>query len=235
VRTKPPIKNSGRSPAARPDGFTLIELLVVIAIIAVLSGLVLPTLFTARKSAQAVSCLNQMRQIGIAAMLYADGNNDSFPRSQHSAFAHGELVWSRSVAGNLGSSSTEWKTLMNNIYHCPRDLRTDKLSYGINVYLELGPEDDYPGYPQTWRQRSDLPNPSATILFAENNSEADHIMPNFWSSPADAVDCAYDRHDGKANYVFADGHAESRTFNTVYDPAKNIDAWHPQRAGEIQH
>jgi prepilin-type N-terminal cleavage/methylation domain-containing protein/prepilin-type processing-associated H-X9-DG protein len=212
-------------------GFTLIELLVVIAIIAIISGLAFPSLLGARRSAQSVHCLGQMRQIGIAAMMHADNNDDSFPRSQHSAFAHGELVWARALAPNLGGSTTEWNVLKKSIYRCSRDTRTDAISYGINVYFELGPEDDYPGYPQTWRRRSDIANPSATILFAENDSDADHIMPNFWSSPADAADCAHERHDGKANYIFADGHAESRAFNTIYDPANKIDTWHPEKAG----
>lgn len=219
------------APSRCVSGFTLVELLVVIAIIAILSGLVFPSLLGARRSAQSLHCLSQMRQIGVAAMMYADGNNDAYPRSQHSAFAHGELVWARALAPNLGAATTDAAPLMNTIYHCSRDTRKNVLSYGLNVYFELGPEDDYPGYPTTWRRRSDAPNPSATILFAENNSDADHIMPNFWTSPNDAADCAHDRHDGKANYVFADGHAESRAFTTIYDPANDIDAWHPEWAG----
>ncbi len=208
-------------------GFTLIELLVVIAIIALLAGLALPALMGARRSAQSIHCLNQMRQLGFAAMLYADENDDSYPRSQHSAFAHRELPWARALAPLLGSTTSAWRDLLKTSYRCSRDTRKDQLGFGLNVYFELGEGDDYPGYPQTWRRRSDVTNPSGTILFAENNSAADHIMPNFWSGPADAVDCAYDRHDGKANYAFADGHAESREFTTIYDPAKGIDAWHP--------
>lgn len=213
-------------------GFTLIELLVVIALIALLAGLTLPALLGARRSAQSIYCLNQMKQLGAVAMLFADENGDSFPRSQHSAFAHGELPWARALAPLLGSSTTAWRELLKTSYRCPRDERRDQLSYGLNVYFELGPGDDYPGYPQTWRRRSDVPDPSGTILFAENNSAADHIMPNYWSGPSDAVDCAHDRHDGKANYVFADGHAASRDFTTIYDPANGVDAWQPDFAGQ---
>lgn len=218
----PEYRHRGESP-----GFTLVELLVVIAIIGLLAALASPALLKSIESGRALYCLNNMRQIGTAIMLYADDHDDCYPRSQHSAFAHGELVWARAVTPYLGSSSSTWKELLETVYHCPSDPRNGVISYGLNVYYELGPEDDYPGYPATWRRRSDVKNPSATILLAENESEADHIMPNFWSSAGDAVDVAFSRHSGKANYVFADGHVESREFNTVYDPARQIDQWNP--------
>jgi len=228
--------SSGRKDRClRPEdfsaAFTLIELLVVIAIIGVLIALAAPALMRSRDTALSIYCLNNMRQVGTAVMLYADDHNDYFPRSQHSAFAHRELTWARAVAPYLGSSSASWGELLKNIYHCPKDQRPSVVSYGLNVYFELGPDDDYPGYPATWRRRIDVTNPSSTILIAENNSEADHIMPNFWSSPDDAVDVASDRHSGSANYVFADGHAEARDFITIYNPSENVDCWNPGTAG----
>jgi prepilin-type N-terminal cleavage/methylation domain-containing protein/prepilin-type processing-associated H-X9-DG protein len=208
-------------------GFTLIELLVVIAIIALLASLLLPGLSNAKETARATKCLSNMRQISLATSLYADENNDEFPRSQHSAFTHGQLVWGRAIAPQLAQFSTSWTNLLRGLYLCPSDRRTNGWSYGLNVYLELGPDDDYLGKPQTWRRTISIPQPQATIVFAESASLADHIMPHFWTSPADAADVASLRHAKKSNYAFADGHGERLRLRESYDPNKSHDRWNP--------
>ena len=69
---------SGRSPRS---GFTLIELLVVISIIAVLMAILLPAFGRARKQARNLACMSNLRQIGIASSLYANGSSEkcTFP------------------------------------------------------------------------------------------------------------------------------------------------------------
>ena len=71
---------------ARPNvstAFTLIELLVVIALIAVLAGLLLPTLGRATGTARATACLSNLKQVGVALHLYLDENRNILPVMQN--------------------------------------------------------------------------------------------------------------------------------------------------------
>src|SRR4051812_26141412 len=63
----------------RCAAFTLVELLVVIAIIAILIALLLPALSRAREQANRTACLNNVRQLAIAAITYANENKGVFP------------------------------------------------------------------------------------------------------------------------------------------------------------
>ena len=107
--------SKGRGPA-----FTLIELLVVIAIIAILAAMLLPALAQAKERAKRASCMNNLKQLGLAIRMYADDNNDNLPRSTISGEKLGNDPWDLplSMADNMGPK-TGTNMTYRALFYCP--------------------------------------------------------------------------------------------------------------------
>jgi prepilin-type N-terminal cleavage/methylation domain-containing protein/prepilin-type processing-associated H-X9-DG protein len=109
------MRRSSSPRAARPArAFTLIELLVVIAIIAVLISVLLPALAGARKAARTLACMNNMRQLELAHVAYADDNKEMFVDA---GLAHGGAV-------TLASVQRSWPVVLKNYYATPLVIRS---------------------------------------------------------------------------------------------------------------
>ena len=88
--------------------FTLIELLVVIAIIAILAAMLLPALAAAKKKAQKISCVNNLKQVGLSFRLWEGDNGDKYPMAV--------TVANGGVQGNLCAAGYTTTTLAGNLY-----------------------------------------------------------------------------------------------------------------------
>ncbi len=92
--------------------FTLIELLVVAAIIAILAGMLLPALATAKEAGRTIACLNNLRQLGQGSWIYADDNDEHFPSFRG---------WLYSRQGDLTTGTLYPYLNSEKVYSCPTD------------------------------------------------------------------------------------------------------------------
>ncbi|MEN6344531.1 MAG: DUF1559 domain-containing protein [Armatimonadia bacterium] len=205
---------------SRHHGFTLIELLVVIAIIAILAAILFPVFARAREKARQSGCQSNLKQIGIAATMYAQDYDETMVTAWRISNDQNGTTWADMLMPYmknlqiLDCPSSGLKASLMNTTWGGKTVSREAISYGLNACYyggragsASGPAADRPSGLNMARIMAPAETILATDHYGKYEAAAQYdVHANYTATP---LNTATYRHNDQSDVLFCDGHVKS--------------------------